>query len=52
MVHFERCLTPTFVEHLFLLRQSVTALARNDRSLGIATLVGGLIVPPEENQQQ
>ena len=67
MVHFELggnglgqaqplptlCLTPTFAERLFLLRYSPTALAEERAfPLGIPTLVGELIVPPEENQQQ
>jgi hypothetical protein len=43
----------TLVERLFLLRQSATTLAQ-ERAFppGMLTLVGGLIVPPEENQQQ
>ena len=43
----------SFVERLFLLRYSATALAEERAfPLAIPTLVGGLIVSPEQNQQQ
>ena len=43
----------TSVESLFLVRYSATALAEERAfPLGIPTLVGGLIVSPEQHQQQ